>query len=69
MIVSLSSVLIFYFLFSISKTRKGLTLSKVYDKTAILDYTSKQETRVGETIYCGKKEMYNIKFQKLLKHQ
>ena len=36
---------------------QGLPLSKVYDKNAMLDYTSKQETRVGETIYCGKKEV------------
>ena len=57
MIKKLSSVLIFYFVFSIYKIMQGLPLSKVYDKNAMLDYTSKQETRVGETIYCGKKEV------------
>lgn len=44
----------------------GLSLQKVFSKQAILSYTSKPETRVGETIYCGKKEMYNSEYKGLL---
>ena len=44
----------------------GLTLSKVFSKEAVLAYTSKQETKVSETIYCGRKEMFSEEIQELL---
>ena len=47
----------------------GLTLSKVFSKEAVLSYTSKQETQVSETIYCGKKEMYSTETQSLCNKQ
>lgn len=34
----------------------GLILSKVYDKDAILSYTTKQETRISGPYYCGSSE-------------
>lgn len=35
------------------KNVSGLTLSKVYDKDAILKYTTKSETRISGPYYCG----------------
>ena len=45
---------------------KGLTIQKVFSVEAILAYTSKQATRDSPTVYCGKQELYNVKYQNLL---
>ena len=47
----------------------GLTLSKVFSKEAVLAYTSKQETKQSETVYCGGKEMFDTKIQALCNKQ
>lgn len=41
------------------KNVSGLTLSKVYDKHAILNYTTKLETRVSGPYYCGSLELHD----------
>lgn len=47
----------------------GLTLSKVFSKEAVLAYTSKQETKISETVYCGRKEMFDTKIESLCDKQ
>ena len=37
----------------------GLSLQIAHDKEAIMTYASKTDTRISETIYCGKKEKYD----------
>jgi len=51
------------------KNVAGLTLSKVFSKDAVMKYTSKQETQVSETVYCGKKEMYSTEIKSLCNKQ
>jgi len=45
------------------KNVSGLTLSPVYDKNAILRYTTKSETRVSGPYYCGSEELHNVEYQ------
>ena len=40
----------------------GLTLSKVYRLEAVMEYSSKEETRIGGPFYSGKKELFEDNF-------
>jgi len=44
------------------KNVSGLTLSKIYDKKAAMEYASKQDTRVKGPFYVGKKEKFSEEF-------
>jgi hypothetical protein len=37
----------------------GLTLQIAHDKEAIMKYSAKDDTRISETIYCGRKEKFD----------
>ena len=41
------------------KNIAGLTISKIYDKNAILAYTTKSETRIAGPWYCGSLELHD----------
>jgi len=43
----------------------GLTLTKVYDKTAMLTYNTKVETRVSGPYYCGSLELHDIAYSNM----
>jgi hypothetical protein len=47
------------------KNAAGLTLSKIYDKNAILAYTTKSETRVAGPWYCGSLEIHDEIYQNM----
>lgn len=44
----------------------GLTLSKIYDKKAAMEYASKQDTRVKGPFYVGQKEKFSEKFAAMI---
>lgn len=47
------------------KNVAGLTISKVYDKNAILAYTTKSETRIAGPWYCGSLEIHDEIYQNM----
>lgn len=47
------------------KNVSGLTLSKVYDKDAIMKYNTKLETRVSDPVYCGSLEVHDIAYSNM----
>lgn len=47
------------------KNIHGLTMSKVYDKNAILSYTTKLETRVSGPYYCGSLELHDTTYSNM----
>lgn len=47
------------------KNIAGLTISKIYDKNAILAYTTKSETRVAGPWYCGSLEIHDETYENM----
>lgn len=46
------------------KNVSGLTLSKVYDKEAIMNYVQKEETRIEGPFFVGKKEKFDENYSR-----